>query len=325
MAVLILTHSQDNQSIALVSQALTKRGATPVRLDSDLYPQALQVSTHLSGQGRHRHLNIDGQKIDLQTVTACWYRRFAAASLLPQDLGDTREACVAESRQTLYGTIAALDCFQLDPLRCVRRADHKEVQLEKALDFGLSIPATLISNDPEEALAFYRDNAGLVVTKTQTSFAIYRDQEEHVVFTSQVREEHLHELDGLACAPMMFQQMLPKRLELRATVVGGRVFTAAVDSQKLPGATVDWRREGVALVDAWTPYQLPPEVENGLLQLTSHFGLNYGAADFIVTPEGQHIFLEVNAGGEWFWLQPIWPIAEAIADLLIDPFCKNFR
>ena len=325
MAILILTHSQDNQSIALVSQALKKRGATPVRLDSDLYPQALQVSTRLSGLGRHRQLKFGDQRIDLQTVKACWYRRFAAASHLPLDLGDTREACVAESRQTLYGTIAALDCFQLDPLRCVRRADHKEVQLEKALDFGLNIPATLISNDPQEALAFYRDNAGLVVTKTQTSFAIYRDQEEHVVFTSQVREEHLQELGGLACAPMMFQEMLPKRLELRATVVGGRVFTAAVDSQKLQGARVDWRREGVALIDAWTPYQLPSEVEEGLLQLTAHLGLNYGAADFIVTPEGQHVFLEVNAGGEWFWLQRVLPIAEAIADLLIDPVYKNFR
>lgn len=28
------------------------------------------------------------------------------------------------------------------------------------------------------------------------------------------------------------------------------------------------------------------------------------AADFVVTPEGRHVFLEVNPSGEWFWLDP---------------------
>ncbi len=56
-----------------------------------------------------------------------------------------------------------------------------------------------------------------------------------------------------------------------------------------------------------------------LLELTADFGLNYAAADFIVTPEGRHAFLEINAGGEWFWLQraPGLPIAEALADVLL--------
>ena len=49
--------------------------------------------------------------------------------------------------------------------------------------------------------------------------------------------------------------------------------------------------------------RLPPDVQQGLLTVMQDFGLNYGAADFIVTREGRHVFLDVNAGGEWFWLQ----------------------
>jgi D-alanine-D-alanine ligase-like ATP-grasp enzyme len=47
-------------------------------------------------------------------------------------------------------------------------------------------------------------------------------------------------------------------------------------------------------------------------------GLNYGALDFIVTPEGRHVFLEVNPAGEFMWLMryPGLPIAEALADVL---------
>jgi glutathione synthase/RimK-type ligase-like ATP-grasp enzyme len=95
-------------------------------------------------------------------------------------------------------------------------------------------------------------------------------------------------------------------------------MAAAIDSQALPGARNDWRREGVALIDAWQPYTLPEPIQQGVLGLMEALGLNYGAFDFIVTPEGRHVFLEVNPAGEFMWLMrhPGLPIAEALADVL---------
>ena len=150
-------------------------------------------------------------------------------------------------------------------------------------------------------------------------FAIYRGADENVVFTNTISKDDLASLEGLAFSPMTFQEKLDKRVELRATVVGNRVLTAAVDSQALEGAKLDWRKEGVTLLDAWTKYELPRSVERGLLKLTKWFGLNYAAADFIVTPEGRHVFLEINAGGEFYWLQrtPGLPIVEALAEMLV--------
>ena len=52
------------------------------------------------------------------------------------------------------------------------------------------------------------------------------------------------------------------------------------------------------------------------------FGLGFAAADFIVTPADELVFLEINAGGEWYWLdegasdRPGFPIADAIAGWL---------
>ncbi|MFN8608740.1 MAG: MvdD family ATP-grasp ribosomal peptide maturase [Vulcanimicrobiota bacterium] len=317
MNVLIITHSRDNASVALVSEQLVARGARVWRLDTDLYPQQLRLSSQLGGGASRRLIELPNGACQLEELQACWYRRFAAGTALPLELGDTRPACLAEAQQTMYGAIASLDCLQIDPLSSVRRADLKEVQLEQAGRFGLTIPRTLISNDPERARQFFDECAGQVVTKTQTSFAIYRDQAEQVVFTSQVRPEHLDQLQSLAYAPMMFQEMLPKRLELRATIVGGQIFTAAIDSTRHQGAEVDWRRKGLELIDDWRPYPLPEEVGRGLLKLAGHFGLRYGAADLVVTPAGQHVFLELNAGGEWFWLQRCLPIAQALADCLL--------
>jgi D-alanine-D-alanine ligase-like ATP-grasp enzyme len=48
-------------------------------------------------------------------------------------------------------------------------------------------------------------------------------------------------------------------------------------------------------------------------------GLRYGCIDMIVTPAGEHVFLEVNPNGQWYFVQlkTGLKIAEAIADLLV--------
>jgi hypothetical protein len=314
--VLLVTRSDDNASVEYVARALQDLGVQPVRLDTDHYPTDVRVTTQFGPRETLRLLRTPQGFVELDDVQSVWYRRFFAGARIPVQLGDTREPCVNETRRTLYGTIAALPGFQVDPLISVRKTDHKELQLLKAREFGLTIPRTLFSNDPLEVRRFYRQLDGRMITKMQSSFAIYRQGEELVVFTNPMSPADLEDLSGLRYCPMTFQEWIPKAYELRSTVVGKRVFTARVDSQKQEVTSVDWRRDGVGLLEAWEPEQLPDEVEQGLLRLTEFFGLNYAGADFVVAPDGTHYFLEINAGGEWFWLQRWLPIAEALAELL---------
>jgi glutathione synthase/RimK-type ligase-like ATP-grasp enzyme len=318
--VLIVTRSDDNDCVEWLRDELRARGAKSIRLDTDRYPQEVQLSTSLEGKRSQRTLVVDGKAHDLNRVSALWYRRFFAGGLLPESLGDLRDASVEESRRTLYGTIAALGCFELDSLRAVRSADAKELQLHRARAFGLDVPRTLFSNDPAAVRRFFKACRGEVITKMQNSFAVYRGGEELVVYTTRLKREDLGALDGLANCPMTFQELLPKKLELRSTVVGRRVFTAAVDSQQSEKSKIDWRKDGVGLLEAWEQYALPKPIERALLKLTASFGLNYAAADFVVTPKGKHVFLEFNAGGEFFWLQrkPGLPIVQALAEVLLE-------
>lgn len=316
MKVLLVTRSDDNASVDYVSRALHDLNVQPVRLDTDHYPTDVRLSTQFGQSETIRYLSTPQGLIDLGDLQSVWYRRFFAGARIPGNLGDTREACVNETRRTLYGTIAALPGFQVDTLSSVRLTDHKELQLLKAREFGLTIPRTLFSNDPLEVRRFYRQLEGRMITKMQSSFAIYRQGQELVVFTNPMTPRDLEDLSGLRYCPMTFQEWIPKAYELRSTVVGKRVFSARVESQKQEVTAVDWRRDGVGLLEAWEPEQLPPAVEAGLLRLTEFFGLNYAGADFVVAPDGTYYFLEINAGGEWFWLQRWLPIAEALAELL---------
>lgn len=318
--VLIVTRSDDPYSTPAVAQALEARDAMPILLYSDRYPLEVFVSTeHATGQPPQGTLRMGERSVELGDLSAVWYRRFVPGARLPAELGDELAPSVDESRRTLWGTIAALDCFQMDPLVAVRNADHKEQQLVLAADAGLDVPASLFTNDARQARRFHAAHGGRIITKMQHSFAIYRDGIEHVVFTNPVSESDLEALETLRFCPMTFQEVLDKQVELRVTVVGKKVMAAAVDSQQSAAAQFDWRRDGTGLLRDWQPYTLSPQVQSGLLRLTERMGLNYAAADFIVTPQGRCVFLEVNAVGEFFWLEqsPGLPISEAIADVLV--------
>lgn len=319
--VVLVTHSNDNESIALITAALEARGARALRFDTDRYPTAVQLSVS-EGEGTPpSEIRTPDGRVTLEDVTAVWWRRTAYGADIPKDIErQMRAACVEESKRVLLGAFAGRGIFTLDPENVIRRAECKPHELRVAREVGLEVPRTISTNDPDAVRAFAATCPGGIITKMMASFAIYDAAgRENVVFTNRVKPEDLDDLEGLALCPMTFQEAVPKALELRATVVGDRVLTASIDSQRVGRARDDWRREGAAMVGDWQPYTLPADVSDKLLRYMDRFGLNYGAADFIVTPEGRHIFLEVNPAGEWFWLQlaPGLPIADALADVLL--------
>jgi len=318
--VLIVSHSEDNESVALVSAALERRGARAVRFDTDRFPGEVALRVRIDGATRALALVQGGATCDLGDLAAVWYRRFAAGRAIPATLErELRAASVEESRRVTLGLLASLTCFVLDPPDRVRMATSKQLQLELARALGLSVPRTLVTNDPAAVRTFWDENGGRIVTKMMSSFAIHENGREKVVFTTPLAAADLEALDGLRLCPMTFQEQLEKARELRVTVVGRRVFTAAIDSGALERSRTDWRREGAALVDRWQAAELPADVEHKLLALLDALGLNYGAADFVVTPEGRHVFLEVNPVGEYFWLelQNGLAISDALADVLL--------
>ena len=318
MTILLITHRSDNPSVDDVRAAIEARGERAWRLDTDRFPTDVRLAVNEGVDVPRATLEGPDGTLGLDEVTAVWWRRTSTGAAIPKDMEpQMRHACVEESTRTLQGMVAALDAFTVDPVSVIRRAEVKPLQLKVARAVGLEIPRTVTTNDPATVRAFAKTCANGMITKMLASFAIYDDAgKENVVFTNPVSEADLDDLDGLALCPMTFQEKVDKRVELRVTVVGERVFAAQIDSQRVARAQNDWRREGNAMLDAWEPYDLPAPITAALVRYMDHFGLTYGAADLIVTPDGRHVFLECNPAGEWFWLAPKLPIAEALADVL---------
>lgn len=322
MNVLIITWSNDNESIAQVSKAIESQGGKAYRFDSDLYPTQLMMSAGYTNHQRTLRLKSPQYEIDLiNDVDAIWYRRLRLGKQIPKDLEQQLyNASINESKKTFMGMLGSLQKFTLDPYHQVRYASNKQMQLQMALELGLEVPKTLFTNDAAAVRRFYHETNAPLITKMQHSFAVYENGQEQVVFTNEIDETHLNDLEGLDFCPMTFQEKIEKALELRVTIVGQEVFVASIDSQVSKLAETDWRRDGAGLTAHWQMYELPEHIKKLLLQMMDKLGLNYGAADVIVTPDQRYVFLEVNPVGEFFWLDKLFDggISRAIANVLLD-------
>lgn len=326
--ILIITHSKDNECVEIVSEKIKKFNGLPIRFNVDEYPLKYSISSCYENNEWKVYLDYQGVRVSIHDVESVWYRR---SHNLGSGLSDVLEkefvsSAHGEIRTTLFGMLESLNCFQISKFSQYRRLDSKEEQMKIASYLGLKVPETCITNNPQEAKRFVQERPNGVISKMQSSFAIMKDGVENVVFTNIVKEEDLNDIDSLQYCPMQFQEKLEKKLELRVTIVGDKIFSFAIDSQKSDNAKIDWRKEGNSLLNDWVPYELPLEIKEKLLQMMDVYQVNYGAIDIIVTPDDEYYFLEINSAGEFFWLDRLidGAISEQISKVLLGDVYRRY-
>ncbi len=319
--VLLVTHRADHFTIDRVAAAVARRGGRPFRFDSDQFPATVRLSAHSGVDGERRVIDVDGSVLDIAQVRAVWARRMWPAALDPALDERFRGACERESRAALEAFLGGLsDAHWINAPAADRRAGDKLLQLRLARTHGLAVPETLLTNDPGAARTFFDRAGGDVVAKMLTPFSTSMEGDGAFVYTSPVTEQDLRDAGALRHSPMLFQRRVPKALELRVATVRGRHFVGAVDATATVEGREDWRRSEAGAT-AWVRGTLPEPVGSALRALLSALGLEYAATDLIVTPEGEHVFLEVNPGGEWGMLERDLDLG--ISDALADALCAE--
>src|SRR5215210_6873643 len=156
MTVLIITRSDDNESVQMVTQALKRKGGQVIRFDTDRYPTEVRLSAYY-GKGDDERLTLtNGEgEFNLREVEAIWHRRLNFGAQLPLTLDkQLRHASLGETRAAAQGMLASLAAFRMDDVPHIRRAENKQLQLQVARELGLDTPRTLTTNDPAAVRAF---------------------------------------------------------------------------------------------------------------------------------------------------------------------------
>ncbi|HET6764282.1 MAG TPA: hypothetical protein VFH27_11440, partial [Longimicrobiaceae bacterium] len=117
------------------------------------------------------------------------------------------------------------------------------------------------------------------------------------LYTAEVAEQPAAELPE-TLFPSLVQALVEKAFEVRAFYLDGRVYAMAIFSQGDAQTAVDHRRHGDQRPNRMVPYRLPRAVEEAVARMMAALSLSSGSMDLIRTPDGRHVFLEVNPAGQ---------------------------
>ena len=317
--LLLLSTPGDGHADA-VAAVLAQRAAPFIRWNQGAFDDHDGLSVAFTADARRGPtLRVNGERLALDEVDAIYLRRFAHVTVTRPAHDAVARTYAANQATAAINAIFALPAVRWvpGPLSAVRDANDKLRQLQLAQALGLEVPPTLITSEPAELWDFYREHEALVLVKP-LAFPWFESERGRWVSSPQLlTPRDLVHAEGLRQGAVIVQAYVPKRVELRVTVVGERVFACEIHSQATNRTRVDWRRYNLNR----TPHhvhELPAAVAAQCVAIVARLGLSYGALDLVLTPDGRYVFLEVNPMGQYLWIERItgMPITEAICDLL---------
>ncbi|MBS1529155.1 MAG: hypothetical protein JSU01_02505 [Bacteroidetes bacterium] len=301
MSILVITNQTDITSDFIIKR-LRERNLPFYRLNTETIGRFVEVKFNFeSGE----YLLIDtvaGITIDLLTVTSVYYRRPEINRNYEELTPGERNFTFAELAYTLEALYKILDgAFWMSKVQAIRNAENKMYQLMLAAQLGLQVPPSLVTSNPEAALAFFsKHDRSCIIKPIKSGLVQGGADEEGVIFTSKVNITE-DNVGRIRSCPIYLQPLIGKKADVRVTVVGHKTFAAKIHSQETVDSEVDWRRTNKLLDHS--PIDLPEIIEDQCIQLVKALGLNYGAIDFILDQSDNYIFLEINPNGQWAWIE----------------------
>lgn len=259
--------------------------------------------------------NINDHIIKSDEIKSVWWRR-VVPPVLSNITTKLHEYCDKEHHAFLNGLEFMLpECTWVSLPSMIERARNKPLQLLLARQLGFTTVNTVFTNSPSVAVEFAKTEPS-VYKSIKSPRIPAKPERTSTVFTTLLNETHYKDMSGIMSCPGIVQSFVKKAADIRVTVLGDKVFSVLIESQKEVTAQVDFRvgaRHVPHLV-----HQLPDTVEIMCKKLISILGLKYGAIDLALMEDNSYIFFEINPNGQWGWLEEKTglPMRRALLDIL---------
>lgn len=287
--ILIITHKQDYTADFVVNK-LNKRGIQYKRLNCE----DLLNTKYSFNLDQKYNFSFDG----VDNFHSVWFRRIKFPELIGLQ-EEEKNYIITEYDSLLKNLFAVIDAKWLSNPKHIYNAENKILQLKEAKKIGFNVPSTIITNDKQKIIDFYKQNNRDIIIKPLAQTRINYKNDAAFIFTNKVNEDLISSIDQYDITPCIIQQNIKKEYEIRVTVVNDKVFAASVYSQSNENTKIDWRKESLN----FNAIEIPKEISEKCVQLLNALQIKFGAIDLIKTPNGEYIFLEINPNGQWAWIE----------------------
>lgn len=270
------------------------------------------------------HWYSNGVDFDIKNddFDVVWYRRPRKPTLSKSVRLEDKENAEKECGmlfQTFWNVIAP-NAMWINPPDKIKAANSKLLQLKVASKVGLKVPTTLISNDPIKIKNFFAKDEQSIIYKTLYPMHWIEENGMRLTYTKEINRQKLPSDAVLKMTPAIFQKKIQKAYELRITYFGNYSVAVKLHSQKHPMGLMDWRCVPIheLMIEE---YKLPKLIDQQCKEVMRKLGIVFGCFDFIVTPDNQYYFLEVNESGQFLWIEILNPkikMLDIFTDFLIN-------
>lgn len=327
MNVLIVTEPNDIHAV-LVKLALAKKGVSCDLLFSADMPSKQHNSIKITQEGYAWSSNELDSETSLKYddfFDVIWWRR-PQKPYIPDAVMAEDQQFVKRENSVYHDSLPFMldnNAWWVNPIASHQKSRSKIIQLKYAHECGFKLPNTLVSNSPKEIKEFIKQNSETIY---KTFYPQFWNESDGIkmVYTSKVLLDDLPSDKMLQMVPGIYQQYVEKKYELRVTCFGSLISAVKIDSQAQLAGHLDWRKipSKKLLLEE---YKLPDVLKKKLTQFMQKIGVVFGCFDFIVTPDDELVFLEINEQGQFLWVEEVLPqlhYLDMFTDFLIH---KNFN
>ncbi len=298
MAVLILGNEKDDHAASML-QILRARGADVELFDSASFPTQMQI-TYAPAENRGSVRLDHGRWLPFEEISAVYWRCYDGAHA--PELPDPEQAYMAQndSRGLFESTLITLPARWVNSYRAFMLHQTKPVQLAMVAALGVTVPDTVLTNDPAEVREFVESHPNCIFKPVQGG-----------ALTRPVTARHLTDetLKNLAVAPVTLQEEIAGT-DVRVFVCGDKVMACELATEAL-----DFRDDPDPHIE---PIALPDDIVAQSQRIARQLSLLWTGIDFRRTKDGRHVFFEANPSPMFmgFEAQTGLPLSDSLADLL---------
>lgn len=235
--------------------------------------------------------------ININEYSSVWFRRcnfYSYLNLYDLDFSsyELREYLSNEKKTLFNFILKSIEKMPINKIGSPSFLDYNKLEILKiAQEVGFTIPNTQITN--------YRNLIKIEKPISKPISEVFLRKIKNRIYETSTQEiPKLNQLNEYFFYSL-FQENIPKKIECKSVFFNSKIYTLGLLTQDYDKTKTDSRNYSYIDEIKMIPINIPNHFEILIQKFFNKIKLNFGIIDFIITPEFDFIFLELNPFGQF--------------------------